>query len=341
MSLAGDLLHWLEGILGSRSFSESRQNRAMLDQYYATLRVGLQTCSEGEDTRPHLFRSAEELLSAEGRQRSWVDANKAEMLLAEIRPASRLLQEILGAQRSLRSLGRSDQTPYDGEIAEIAARPADRPLAEPEAEHARGLLARMLAEVHWKRAERHQKRLLNLAYAVRLFYYLLVTLVLHALTIRFTHGRVGLDEDDLTLFPYAGLLLAGATGLVGAVFSMMTGQKQSVVDLSIEAAQAATSNKMILLRLGIGLIGAFVLYSAFESHLVEGALFPDLESIGFSEIKLQAGPSGPVAAHLGFSVPNEDLSKLLIWSFIAGFSEKLVPGMLNRVEASARGSGGQ
>lgn len=37
-------------------------------------------------------------------------------------------------------------------------------------------------------------------------------------------------------------------------------------------------------------------------------------------------------------VPNADLSKLFIWSFLAGFSEKLVPSMLKRIDTGDRGA---
>lgn len=39
---------------------------------------------------------------------------------------------------------------------------------------------------------------------------------------------------------------------------------------------------------------------------------------------------------LGLSVPNADLSKLMIWSFLAGFSEQLVARMLGKVEVPAQ-----
>jgi hypothetical protein len=42
-------------------------------------------------------------------------------------------------------------------------------------------------------------------------------------------------------------------------------------------------------------------------------------------------PSG-----LSILAPTEDLAKLLVWSFLAGFSERLIPDTLERVETHAR-----
>jgi energy-coupling factor transporter transmembrane protein EcfT len=48
---------------------------------------------------------------------------------------------------------------------------------------------------------------------------------------------------------------------------------------------------------------------------------------------------GDVYSRLGDLVPNAELSKLMIWSFLAGFSEQLVARMLRRVEAQSRTEG--
>ena len=64
--------------------------------------------------------------------------------------------------------------------------------------------------------------------------------------------------------------------------------------------------------------------AAFIGGLVQGSLFPTFGDSGLRWIALR------------FSV--EDWAKLLVWSFIAGFSERLVPEILNNLSARVRTS---
>ena len=83
-----------------------------------------------------------------------------------------------------------------------------------------------------------------------------------------------------------------------------------------------------------GGIFAGVLYIGFLSNIVEGALFPKFASPSFS----QPIPSAEdVRAFLSRTYPatGADLAKLLFWSFIAGFSERLVPQIIEGTQAGA------
>ncbi len=73
----------------------------------------------------------------------------------------------------------------------------------------------------------------------------------------------------------------------------------------------------------IGAIAAAVLYLIFISKLVEGALFPKLDCLPESDCKTIQG-----LMHYYFPVEAADYGKTMVWSFIAGFSERLVPNLL-------------
>ncbi|ANT62991.1 hypothetical protein AYJ57_21175 (plasmid) [Salipiger sp. CCB-MM3] len=69
----------------------------------------------------------------------------------------------------------------------------------------------------------------------------------------------------------------------------------------------------------------------------------DLEAILKSTSNIEAQRDGVIVAlqgiveqELGRFAPNANLSKLVVWSFLAGFSERLVPSILGRVENSAQ-----
>lgn len=77
----------------------------------------------------------------------------------------------------------------------------------------------------------------------------------------------------------------------------------------------------------VGALGDEVRREVLRDRLVE-ILAADMEGIlGVAPIQV-----------VGSLVPNSELSKLLVWSFVAGFSEKLVKSVLGRVEGDANGT---
>ncbi|OUS13288.1 hypothetical protein A9Q89_03455 [Gammaproteobacteria bacterium 53_120_T64] len=76
----------------------------------------------------------------------------------------------------------------------------------------------------------------------------------------------------------------------------------------------------------VGAISAAVLYVIFSGQIITGPFFPnftcELET-GCNEFQLFLGSWSPDQA--------EDYAKAIVWGFIAGFSERFVPDILNRV----------
>jgi hypothetical protein len=75
---------------------------------------------------------------------------------------------------------------------------------------------------------------------------------------------------------------------------------------------------MLLSRVLICTGAGCVLYFFLRSGLLGGSAFPQLTTLD------TAG-----------EVPRKDLALLIIWCFIAGFSEKLVPSLLEKTESRA------
>jgi hypothetical protein len=75
---------------------------------------------------------------------------------------------------------------------------------------------------------------------------------------------------------------------------------------------------------------AFVAYGLFLSGLLQGALFPKFrhttdEYLGVTAMLLGLGPD-----------TNIDAARSIIWAFIAGFSERFVPNMIDSFIAKAK-----
>lgn len=79
----------------------------------------------------------------------------------------------------------------------------------------------------------------------------------------------------------------------------------------------------------VGMIGAAVIYVVFAAGLLKGGVFPEfhcaVEKCGdFATFVSSWSPSGP-----------SEYGKAIVWGFIAGFSERFVPDILNRLGSKA------
>lgn len=116
-------------------------------------------------------------------------------------------------------------------------------------------------------------------------------------------------------------------GLVGGFVSI----QQRMKNVSDEELDLLSRSWFQILLIPVyGGIFAIVLYLAFLSGIVEGTLFPRLSIPSFG-----IPPSTADMKNLFMSTyptTGVDLAKLIFWSFVAGFSERLVPQIISKTE---------
>lgn len=122
------------------------------------------------------------------------------------------------------------------------------------------------------------------------------------------------------------ILTALSAGWMGAAFSMMMSLKRRLRESSLDDLGIQRRFGFIISRIFIGMGASMVMFYCLQSGLFEGQLFPE-----FNNMKTL------VSQNVEQSIVNhKDQALLIIWCFIAGFSESLVPAILAKTEGLAR-----
>ena len=129
------------------------------------------------------------------------------------------------------------------------------------------------------------------------------------------------------------LLLIMLSGMLGAFFSALTRlYSADQISIALISPIAAKLNGWHLLMysfipLMVGAIASVVLYWGFVSGLVEGGIFPKMACKDSEGSKIDCKTLVEVLYQYG---PKDaaDYGKALIWAFVAGFSERFVPDLL-------------
>ncbi|MGR9079534.1 hypothetical protein ACU8L5_25520 (plasmid) [Rhizobium leguminosarum] len=143
--------------------------------------------------------------------------------------------------------------------------------------------------------------------------------------------------------PVFGLAMVAAFGLLGAYFSRVVMFQGQIATLGFDDVMTSYQALLLYVRLLVGMIGAIVFYFLLRSEIIAGSAFPDLSKLGIGEQVVwkvtAANGVAPVAdgtpdpSGLTILMPTIDLAKLLVWSFLAGFSERLVSDTLTQTSA--------
>jgi len=145
---------------------------------------------------------------------------------------------------------------------------------------------------------------------------------------------------------FVSIGMAATFGMLGAYFSRMIRFQGSLATITFEDATTTYLKKVLRLRMLYGMIGALIFYFVIRGGLISGALLPKLDNLALAEevrakvliagSKALKGADGkvflPYRTVITLLVPSPELAKLFIWSFIAGFSEALLPDALAKIE---------
>jgi hypothetical protein len=110
--------------------------------------------------------------------------------------------------------------------------------------------------------------------------------------------------------------------MIGAYLSRMYAFNGAADTLDYDALRSNFPLWSVFVRIILGVIGAILMYLLIIGGLLGGQLFP---SAGMTAL-WTATP---------FNMPSPDFAKLLIWSTIAGFSERFIPDQFTNLTSKA------
>lgn len=297
-----------------------KASSTLCEQFFNSLSAIALQIEEADATAKNSppMTKAREIL--ENPTQDWLAAYKVEQYFAQAMPPVMVEVEL---DRRMSDARRVDLKAADAYAAQIAdAR------QKSDTGQLRAILLRLIGDVQWKFLQRHLRRRYSSVYKSRMtgvFVFSALILLAGIFTTLLSAGR--LSETDWVL--YTGLVATCSAGTFGAAFSQLVHMRKRISESTLDDIRVAYRYETILTRVLVGYGGALILYFLLRSDILIGTIWPDLTKLGFNEIVVDKGIA------LGNMVPNRDLCLLMVWSFIAGFSENFVPAMLTRTEARA------
>jgi hypothetical protein len=212
----------------------------------------------------------------------------------------------------------------------------------------RAMLLDILEETHWTLQLKFHGRPIQKSATRRLVGMGLGACALFVLPYAYIYVRSWLSSDEWPLplgrWAWLPLWTAVTAGFFGAMFSRLLYLQTNWNVLSLGAIKDARDFASIFLRGAVGMTGAVIVYYFLQSGVIGGSLFPKFHEIAmiqlsFSEtpnMSLSGNPTTSNVVPLRLILPNTQLALLVVWSFLAGFSERLVPSILQSTETSLR-----
>ena len=248
--------------------------------------------------------------------KTWGDAYQIENQLAMLLTGDCLRREITVRLREARTRNATDadvlQTDYDALLKsnEKEGRTSFDDVL-------RYFLLEVLENINWQKELKYLRRKIGLQATRNTLSLAMVALVL-VLWPHFVYLPA-------YIWAHLSLYTALTCGLLGALFSRLINLQTSRSKLTLEELRNAQTFRYIILRACIGTCGALIVYFFLQSELVTSNVFP----------KFGNTTNGAVSVSDG-----KNLALLIICSFIAGFSESLVPSVLSSTERQFGGAMG-
>jgi len=285
---------------GRRARLAQEDVRELIAQFYVTLEASFAKVKGAEaKLSEEAFRRVEQLLDPE-QPRNWTNAYAVEQLLIHLFDDDTVVTEFQIRVREAKTVLRKDLADYyAAELVKTPLTPGQR----------RALLGRLVNDLQWRYTVNEVKRQYSKSITLNTGRFFILSLAVFAIAVLLTVPYPDLMKSDLRL-----LVPAVLAGCWGAAFSMLSNLKDRLDASELDDLKVLSALSILGSRVLIGAGAASILYFFFVAGLVTGTAFPDLHKDKPEEWLAQ-------------------LALLVVWCFVAGFSERLIPGLIARTEA--------
>ncbi|HXW25087.1 MAG TPA: hypothetical protein VEK73_10085 [Xanthobacteraceae bacterium] len=306
----------------------------MLRLFRSNLQVRLRTidgASLQSACQKKIYAEVTEMLASpagsNSRNAGWDDMYKAESLIGLLLGGAELREEIGSRLEQL-----SDDSPVQTEALrrdyEKLLKPPVKGQDPPSDALLRTFLLRVMELIHWNAKKKYLARPIRKEATKKVLWCMLISFLL--LVAPYGYLLVDFSGQAMVgkLWSLFALYTALTAGLLGAFFSRLMRVQGNWDKMPLEEVFLHREFSYTLLRAGVGMCGALIVYFFLRSGIAAGALFPK-----FDEVKIEfVNVLDTNAVQMSFVMPSPALALLTFWSFLAGFSERLVPGILSSTE---------
>lgn len=330
----GSKLREIRAALMFGKTSVDRASYYMMHLHRTNLEVRLRMIDESSlqsENHKRIYATVVEMLRAPCETREsmrgieWDEIYKAERLISLLVVGPQLRQEINARLQELADTGVGIDT-LRREYEALLKPAGDAPTADDTV--LRSFLLRVIESIQWNAKKKYLAQPIRKEATKNILYCVLVSFLL--VIAPYLILNFGGPDEIGGWWSLFALYTALASGLLGAFFSRLITVQRSWSVMTLDEVFLHREWSYTLLRAGVGMCGALIVYFFLRSEFMAGALFPDFASVSIRYVTIDATKTNSVG--MTFVMPSKDLALLTFWCFLAGFSEALVPSILANTE---------